>query len=83
MPASVNFQLVTLLFHLRGVGNLEQVIQAFKRRDAEERIPVLRLEIDYELVTLHDAMAEEDLTSIHASKYRLEQLRQEWIRLEV
>ncbi|MFZ4450296.1 hypothetical protein [Salibacterium aidingense] len=61
---------------------MEQVIQTFKRKDAEERIPVLRMEIDYELVSLHDAMAEESLEKINQCKVRLEQLRQELIRLE-
>lgn len=58
------------------------MIQTFKRKDAEERIPVLRMEIDYELVSLHDAMAEESLEKINQCKVRLEQLRQELIRLE-
>ncbi|WP_026700083.1 hypothetical protein [Salibacterium aidingense] len=61
---------------------MEQVIQTFKRKDAEERIPVLRMEIDYELVSLHDAMAEESLEKINQCKVRLQQLRQELIRLE-
>ncbi len=58
------------------------MIQTFKRKDAEERIPVLRMEIDYELVSLHDAMAEESLEKINQCKVRLQQLRQELIRLE-
>ncbi|MFB5660731.1 hypothetical protein [Alteribacillus sp. HJP-4] len=62
---------------------MEQVIQTFKRRDAEERIPVLRLEIDYELVSLHDAMLEENLKLMNQCKERLEALRQELVRLEV
>ncbi|MFC5712333.1 hypothetical protein ACFPU1_06025 [Thalassorhabdus alkalitolerans] len=62
---------------------MEQVIQTFKRTDAEERIPVLRLEIDYELATLHDAMLEEDLDAMKECKNRLEILRKELIRLEV
>ncbi|MBU8906739.1 hypothetical protein [Desertibacillus haloalkaliphilus] len=62
---------------------MEQVIQTFKRTDGEKRVPVLRLEIDYELVTLHDAMLEENLEEMNASKERLEKLRQELIQLEV
>ncbi|AXF57877.1 hypothetical protein [Salicibibacter kimchii] len=61
---------------------MEQVIQALKRTDAEERIPVLRLEIDYELVTLHDAMKGNDEEGKNQTKQRLKQLRQELIRLE-
>lgn len=61
---------------------MEQVIQTFKRRDAEERIPVLRIEIDYELVSLHDAMLAEDLETMNECKVRLEELRRELICLE-
>lgn len=41
---------------------MRQVINALKRTDAEKRIPVLRLELDYELATLYDAMMENDET---------------------
>ncbi|OLO40739.1 hypothetical protein BTR23_04500 [Alkalihalophilus pseudofirmus] len=61
---------------------MEQVIQAFKRRDAEKRIPVLRLEIDYELATLHDAMLVEDLEVINKCKSKLKKLSQELLLLE-
>ncbi|MCD8500611.1 MAG: hypothetical protein LRY71_01675 [Bacillaceae bacterium] len=61
---------------------MEQVIQTFKRRDAEKRIPVLRLEIDYELATLHDALGANDKEAIKACKEKLEFFRQELIRLE-
>ncbi|HET7580973.1 MAG TPA: hypothetical protein VFK33_16960 [Bacillales bacterium] len=62
---------------------MKQVMQTLKRRDAERRIPVIRLEIDYELVTLHDAMVTKDTEAIEETKKRLEQLRKEWLRLEV
>ncbi len=58
-------------------------MQILKRTDAEKRIPVLKLEIDYELVTLHDAMLVENVKEINQTKHRLEELRQELIRLEV
>lgn len=62
---------------------MEQVIQTFKRTDGEKRIAVLRLEIDYELATLHDAMVASDFGKIAECKKKLEQFRQELIRLEV
>jgi hypothetical protein len=62
---------------------MEQIVQAFIREDGEMRIPVLRLEIDYELATLHDALLDEDLVVIKQTKQRLEQLRKELILLEV
>lgn len=62
---------------------MKQVIQTLKRNDAEKRIPVVKLEIDYELATLHDAMLEKNSEEMVACKKRLEKLRQEMLRLEV
>jgi hypothetical protein len=61
---------------------MKQVIQTFKRTDGEKRIAVLRLEIDYELATLHDAIVAEDYGIIDECKRKLEKFRQELIRLE-
>ena len=60
---------------------MRQVINALKRTDAEKRIPVLRLELDYELATLYDAMMENDKQK-KKSVQKLEVLRLEMIRLE-
>lgn len=62
---------------------MDQVIAALKRRDSEERIPVLRLELDYELATLFDALTQEDKTQVKRSTERLKQLRREMLLLEV
>lgn len=62
---------------------MEQVIQAYNRKGAEQRIAVIRLEIDYELASLHDAILEDDRKTIKNCKKRLEQLRLELIQLEV
>lgn len=61
---------------------MKQVIQTLRRKDAEERLPVLHLELDYELATLYDAMVENDEIQINESKEKLESLRRELIRLE-
>lgn len=61
---------------------MEDVIKAFKRQDSEERIPVLRLEIDYELALLHEAMMENCSDKIEKCKNRLKDLRQEMLLLE-
>ncbi|MGC4375493.1 hypothetical protein WD019_00945 [Fictibacillus sp. Mic-4] len=61
---------------------MKQVIQTLKKNDAERRIPVLKLEIDYELSTLFDAMKAKDQKQINDSKRKLEKLRQELVRLE-
>ncbi|GAK04106.1 hypothetical protein JCM19037_2480 [Geomicrobium sp. JCM 19037] len=61
---------------------MEQVIQTLKRTDAEKRIPVVRLEIDYELVTLHDYMMNNDSDGITKAKNKLKELAKELLRLE-
>lgn len=61
---------------------MKQVIQTLKRMDAEKRIPVVRMEIDYELATLHEAMLNEDINTMDTCKNQLEKLRQELLRLE-
>lgn len=54
-----------------------------KRKEGERRIAVLRLEVDYELATLYDAMIENDEKKKKECKEKLEKLRLEMIRLEV
>jgi hypothetical protein len=61
---------------------MKQVIQTLKKTEAERRIPVLRLEIDYELATLHDALVAKDAEQVKRSKKKLERLRQEMLQLE-
>lgn len=61
---------------------MKQVIQSLQRNEAEKRIPVLKMEIDYELATLHDAMIARDKDEMVKCKGKLEELRQEMIRLE-
>ncbi|PYZ97842.1 hypothetical protein CR205_04410 [Alteribacter lacisalsi] len=61
---------------------MEKVIQTLKRRDGERRIPVLKMEIDYELQTLFDAMQASDQKQVEKSKRILERLRNELLRLE-
>ncbi|ADH99123.1 hypothetical protein [Salisediminibacterium selenitireducens] len=61
---------------------MEKVIQTLRRKDGENRIPVLKLEIDYELQTLYDAMIAEEVIQMKESKEKLAELRNEWLRLE-
>ncbi len=56
---------------------MKQVVQSVKKTDFEKKIAVLRLEIDYELATLHDAMVAEDWSKINECKKSLERFRQE------
>lgn len=62
--------------------SMEDVIKAYRCREPEERIPVLRIELDYELALLYDAMLENDLEKIEKSKRKLEMLRKEMLMLE-
>lgn len=61
---------------------MKQVLNDVKRTEAEKRMPVLRLEVDYELATLYDALQVKDTKKISDCKRKLEKLRQELIRLE-
>lgn len=62
---------------------MKQVVQSYKRNGVEQKIAVLKLEIDYELATLYDALLEGDLNTVNKCKRKLEKLRLELIRLEV
>lgn len=61
---------------------LKYVMEALRRKEALEILPVIRMEIDYELVTLHDAMEANDKVEIIKSKERLKQLRLKMLEIE-
>ncbi|MGI8314027.1 hypothetical protein [Halobacillus mangrovi] len=58
---------------------MKHVMEALRKREAEEKLPVIRMEIDYELVTLHDAMVACDEEQIKRSKKKLSELRKQLI----
>jgi hypothetical protein len=62
---------------------MKKVMNGLKRTDGEKRIAVLRLELDYELATLYEAMMENDEEKKKECKRKLEKLRQEMIRLGI
>lgn len=62
---------------------MNQVLKVLNGNDGEKRIAVLRLELDYELATLYEAMTEKNEGKILESKKKLEKLRQEMINLEI
>lgn len=64
------------------VAKLKYVMEALRRKEAEERLPVIRMEIDYELVTLYDAMQANDKVSMIKAKERLEDLRKQMLQIE-
>jgi hypothetical protein len=61
---------------------MEDVIRAFKCRDPEKRIPVLRMELDYELSLLYEAMLENSIHKMNRCKMRLREIRREMLMLE-
>jgi hypothetical protein len=62
---------------------MKKVVNVWKRADGERRIGALKLEVDYELATLYEAMLENDEEKKNECKQRLEKLRQELIRLSI
>lgn len=50
-------------------------MQAIEKQEAKLKLPVIRMEIDYELMNLYDAMQDEDQTAIVKIKQRLNTLR--------
>lgn len=57
--------------------------QAIVSQRIEQRIPVLRLELDYMLAELYESMQLNDVQEIFNIKQKLEVLRQEMIKLEL
>lgn len=57
-------------------------METLRRKEAKEKIPVIKMEIDYQLVTLHDAIKANDKVEIIKTKEKLEQLRAELLKIE-
>lgn len=62
---------------------MKQLINSTRKKNGElQRTAVLRLEMDYELATLFDAMTESDKPKMKECKQKLEKIRQELLRLK-
>ncbi|MEH7125524.1 hypothetical protein V7122_24030 [Bacillus sp. JJ1532] len=62
---------------------MKQLMNTVKNKAGErERTAVLRLELDYELATLFDAMNDKNEDLQLKSKQKLEKIRQELLRLK-
>ncbi|XEC96928.1 hypothetical protein AB6A23_10535 [Paenibacillus tarimensis] len=72
-----------IIYQRKPFVTTEEMIQAFQSTRAEERAVVLRLELDYELSVLHEAIQEQREDDIIASKERLVGLRAEMLQLEL
>lgn len=62
---------------------VEEMMQAFRSKRAEQRARVLRLEIDYELAVLHEALQRGLTDEAEACRRRLEAMRLEMLQLEM
>lgn len=61
---------------------MKYMMEAIWREEAKKQLPAIRLEIDYELVTLYDALQIDDRIQIIRSKEKLEQLRVQLMHIE-
>ncbi|KGX93315.1 hypothetical protein N781_12990 [Pontibacillus halophilus JSM 076056 = DSM 19796] len=60
---------------------MRRLVDTMKEREASEKLPVVEMEIDYELMNLHEALQQGDDEQINLAKSRLKKLRREWIHL--
>ncbi|NGP44392.1 hypothetical protein G4V62_05270 [Bacillaceae bacterium SIJ1] len=60
---------------------MKQLMASLQKENAERRLPVLRMEIDYELATLFEALQNQNKKKIQDSKRKLELYRREWLML--
>lgn len=70
------------LLQRKGCIRMKQVTNALKLNDSKRRIAVLRLELDYELATLYDAIIDKDEQKKQECVKKLEKLRSEMIQLK-
>jgi hypothetical protein len=62
---------------------MRQVMNTSRKKTGDkERSAVLRLEMDYELATLYEAMSENNEEKMKVCKQKLERIRQELLRLK-
>jgi len=61
---------------------MKQIVKTSGQKIMNNRIGVLRLELDYELATLYEAMQNKDQKKKIECKQKLEKLRKEWMKLQ-
>lgn len=57
------------------MDRLKYVMTALRQKEAQKQLPVIRMEIDYELLTLYEALEANDKVQIIKSKEKLAYLR--------
>lgn len=72
-----------IIFQKRPQITIEDMVQAFKSTRAEQRTGVLRLEIDYELAVLHEALEQGLIDIVEQCKQKLNVMRKEMLLLEM
>lgn len=72
-----------IIYQKKPYVTMEDMIQAFQSKQAEERIRVLRLELDYELANLAEAIKAEDKSLMNNIIDKLQVLRMEMLQLEI
>ncbi|WP_020615412.1 hypothetical protein [Paenibacillus daejeonensis] len=72
-----------IIYQRKPFVTTEEMIQAFQSKRAEQRVPVLRYELDYELMSLHEALEAGAEEAIQACKEKLAILRAEMLQLEL
>ncbi|MCE5167887.1 hypothetical protein LQV63_00970 [Paenibacillus profundus] len=71
-----------VLYQKRPAVTTEQMMETFMSMRAEERMEVLRMEVDYTLAELHEAIVGEDSVKTKCCKERLNVMRTEMLQLE-
>ena len=66
----------------KGGKNMEHVMKPWKKKTIENRRSVLKLEIDYELATLYEALELNDVKKIRETKTKLKKLQEEMSSLQ-
>jgi hypothetical protein len=72
-----------ILYQRDPVITVLEMKQAILSQRIEQRIPVLRLELDYALAELYDAMETNNALEIASAKLKLQELQQEMLILEI
>lgn len=72
-----------IIYQKKPYVTFEDMIQAFQNKRAEERISVLRMELDYELSSLSEAITAQDEQKISEIHETLNRLRLEMLQLEM
>lgn len=72
-----------IIYQKKPYVTFEDMIQAFQNKRAEQRIAVLRMELDYELSCLHEAIIKQDEQKCQQIIEQLELLRLEMLQLEM